>query len=278
MIKVQAATAAVTVASSNAKPAVHVADKNIVCHLTHNFNNPDSVAMAFTATGAVNLTMGPGDKLIGWEFGFVQFQKVNTISFFYAGKKRSEGSISVNVHKAPAMTQMLALDSKDNYSPWTKPGPRFTHKAPKISTLTGDHPLTKVGRELLNKTTKKTNFLFHVIDEREFTSVFSARDPLGVHEHLAHFTWKLRYDVKFTWKAGVPIPAVQSSSTFKTNAVVKGPPTDAGIVALLPTLAPPQANTLMLSAIVTAINGPQGANRTDNATQFANVPFDFFVD
>jgi hypothetical protein len=255
-----------------------VAAKNVVCHLTHNFNNPDSVATAFTATGKVNIALGPSDKLIGWEFGFVQFQKVNNIGFFYAGKKSSDGSISINVHKAPAMTQTLALDSNDTYSPWTKPGPRFTHKAPKITCVTGDHPLTKVGRELVNQTTKATNFLFHIVDEREFVSVFSARDPNGTMQHLAHFDWKLRYDVKFTWKGGTPTHQMQSSSTFKTGKVVQGPPTDQAIVALLPTLAGPQANTLMLAAIVKAINGGQGANRTDNAKHFINVPFDFFVD
>lgn len=273
-VTVHARTAAITLVGQNAKPGIDIKSEKVVCHLTNGYRREDSVSRAFQAVGSVRITLGPGDSLSGWQFGFLQFQKTNFAGYFYAGKAPSHGSVSILISEPPAMPQKLALDSNDNYSPWTVPQPRFEHFPPEINAGTGDHPLNRAATKVVNKITDKVNFLFHVVDHREFWSVFTAQNPAGNVQHLAHFRWELRYDFMFAWAGDKP-SVFRNGSSFKLGAVASGPPKEAEVSALLAKPSPPQANELMKKAVLRAISGSR-PNRADNQHWFANVPVTFF--
>jgi hypothetical protein len=58
--------------------------------------------------------------------------------------------------------------------PWKRKVPQFQFVAPEVESETGDHPAVMAGWELPNSNTNVTNFLFHIVDSREFWSVFTA--------------------------------------------------------------------------------------------------------
>jgi hypothetical protein len=274
-VVVHANTAQVTINSQGAHPDMKVEPQRMICHLTKGFGGVGSVGRAWTATGTVQVSVGPGDSLGLFQFGFVQFQEILDASFFYAGKHPSHGSVIFKVAEPPAMARKLALDSHDNQLPWTVVQPRFTRQGSLVTAKTGDHPLNKAEPKVRNRTTDRANFLFHVVDHRKFTTVFSAQDPAGAFTHMAHFTWELRYDFKVEWKASGAQIVSRQSPRFSMGRPIAGPPTDPKIVAHLADPQPPNANDEMLFAIVrTKKGGPP--NRQDLARRFANVPPTFF--
>ena len=152
-VNVQTNTASIAIHSQGAIPAITFNPKSAVCHLTKGFQSAEKVSSAWHATGQVDVSLGRGDTLSGWQFGFVQFQKILTASYFYVGKTSSHGSISLLVSKQPAMTNQFALDSHPGQVPYTVRQPRFTHSPPRITAPTRDHPLNKAGAVLKNKKT-----------------------------------------------------------------------------------------------------------------------------
>jgi len=274
---INAASAAITLKTGNAKPEFHIRDKTVVGHLTNGYDptTADAVRMneAWSATGTVRVTLNPGESLNDDQFGFVQFLRYKTTEFHYAGKSPDEGSISIFMNRAPALTQTLALDGEETFTPWTKDQnqKRFTFAAGVVTAVTGDHPMVKGGRELDNKKTNKKNFLFHLIDEREFTTVFAHSDPKFKFQYFAHFNWRLRYEAKFNWRQGNPLVASRDGTGIKFDSVVKGPPTDSSLQELLADPKGPMANNLMLKAVEQVIRTPAPENRKDFDKRFANV-------
>lgn len=268
-------TASITTNSAGAVPTITFNPKNAVCHLSKGFQNASKVASAWDATGTVNVSMGRGDTLAGWQFGFIQFQKILTAAYYYVGKFSNHGSISLLLSKPPAMTNQFSLDSHDGQVPYTVAQPRFKHNAPQISAPTRDHPLNKAGATLVNKTTNRTNYLFHILDHRKFWSIFTAQDASGTFNHLMHFTWEMRYDFMITYDGSSKPRVFRKNSHFRMGSPVNGPPTDKEVKPHLANPHPPNANMVMKKAIVNSLKGGK-PNRVDTNHWFANVPPSFF--
>jgi hypothetical protein len=293
MVTVDVASATITHDKSKVKLACHIIPSTAsgtgnpvaVGHMTQNFNvsksNDITAGHAWTADAEVGVS-GPQSEINTWEFGFMQFQKLNALNFFYAGLRAEYGGIAVNAHLPPAMIQAVCLDSDNAFSPWTNANTKgsavFDPKSGKVKVSTGDHPMHRVATMLGNNRTGEDNFLFQAIDDRDFWTVFVARDPAGNMQHLAHFRWKLRYEFTFKWRKGVPAGTfVGKPPTFDTP--VAGAPTEPLIQKLLKNPAQPQANSLMKQAILQAVATPNTANRKDLSVdeRFGVLPKDFWT-
>ena len=282
-VSVDAKSATLTLSTANARPDVAVRATSVVCHLTQGFDanehfdptKPNVSRLAWTCTGKVRVSKGAGETLTGWEFGFIQFQKVNSISMFYAGKTASAGAIVIQAHEPPIMPQKTALDSFVGFSPWTKASPRFKATGNEIEYGTGDHPMLAAGFSRKNRTTNQDNFLFHLINDREFFTIMSARDPDGKLTHLRNFRWTLRYDFKFNWRGGMPM-RVASASAIQFDAVQNGAPSAPELSGMLADPIGPFANDLGAAAILHSVTTSNPTNRKDLPQRFVNVPHDFF--
>jgi hypothetical protein len=274
-VTVQVNTASININSGGAIPAIAFNPKNSVCHLTKGFSNSNKVASAWDATGEVSISLGRGDTLSGWQFGFIQFQKILNAAYYYVGRVPSHGSISLLVSKVPAMTNHFALDSHPNQEPYTVAQPRFKHVAPKITAPTRDHPLNKAGASITNKKTSHPNFLFHIVDHRKFWSIFTAQDANGAFTHMMHFIWEMRYDFMITYDSGGKPRVFRRSPIFKMGSPIKGPPTDKEVTPHLANPHPPNANAIMRLALNNTVSGGK-PNRVDTDHWFANVPSTFF--
>jgi hypothetical protein len=210
---------------------------------------------------------------------------VNDITMIYGGNLPEFGGIVLNMSSPPAMKQKVALDSGSGFHPWTKlrvsiPGtvtpPRAQVNLGLVTTATGDHPTIAAGRQLTNNVTGKANFLFRVIDEREFWTVLAAMDSGGKMQYAAYFHWKVRYDMKFNWRGGAPLLASSTSSaTF--DAPVQGAPPDAALQALLKNPTTPYANDVMAATVVAALGSTTLPNRVDTPGREPFIPADFFA-
>ena len=282
-ITINPGTASITLNHSGAVPDVSIQTNRVVCHLTQGFSanevfdptRPNKSALAWTGAGKMKITKGPADKLDLWDFGFVQFQKVNSFSFFFAGKTASAGAISILAHEPPAMPHKTLLDSVSAFSPWTKGTPRFKRNGLDVECGTGDHPMVASALSLVNRLTNQQNFLFHIVNEREFFTALAAMDDRGVLIYVRHFHWKLAYDFKFNWRNNRPVKA-SSSSTLTFGTIEKGAPTAPELGSLLRSPLPPFANDAGKAAVTAAVTGFNTATRKDLPRRFANVPPTFF--
>ena len=169
-----------TVTEQGARPDVHINNSvgHIICHLTQGFNPgsfPADQGKALSAAAHVPL----GNGLEDTTFGFVQLARANFFGAFYSGRIPSEGSIGVIAHTPPALINPLMLDATG-----TPPDPFFIDPAstsfiaPKVNSSWGDHPACRVPLTKKNSSRSKVdNFLFQVIDDREFWTIFTAQDP-----------------------------------------------------------------------------------------------------
>jgi hypothetical protein len=204
------------------------------------------------------------------------------------------GSITVDAAKPPAITTKLLLDGTQNSSilPWTnsntsgskcvrRPFPLnpgaigvFPFYTPTASIKMGDHPMARVPAILINAKTNVDNHLLSVVDDREFWTIFAVRNPAKKFQFLAHFHAKLRWDIRFKWKAAIPFATMQAASSFKCDPVEMGPPKE--LQNLLKNPTGPIFNTQLQLAIKAAFPSPGTPNRMDADDQVAVVPKDFF--
>ena len=282
-VTINPALASITVDHSGAVPDVSIQANRVVCHLTQGFTTnevfdptrPNKSALAWKGTGKLKVAKGPADNLDLWDFGFVQFQKVNSFSFFFAGKTVSAGAISILAHEAPAMPQKTLLDSISAITPWTKSRPRFNRNGLDVECATGDHPMVASALSLVNRQTNQQNFLFHIVNEREFFTALAAMHDRGAVTYVRHFHWKLAFDFMFNWRNNQPVKA-RSSSTLTFGTIENGPPTAPELTALLRAPLPPFANDAGKAAVTAAVTGFSPTNRKDLGRRFANVPPTFF--
>jgi hypothetical protein len=276
-------TSRVTIAISapNVKPDVFINSTvgHVICHLTQGFNEtsfPTGQGDAFTAAAHMPLIMAPTDTLSGWDFGFVQFARANLCRIFYAGRRRSGGSIGVTVHVPPALPSQVALDGFSSASiPWFR-DPMLSFARPIVNAGWGDHPGLKVQLKLRNSNTNTDNLLFQIQDEREFWSIFSAKDPAGTLRYIAHFQWRVRWEFEFNWIGDKVFKRKTNSSFTIVQRKVDGPPTDTDVVPLLADPKAPRMSDLFVKALIQAIRGARGPNRSENTSWFTTVPRDFF--
>lgn len=266
------------VSDAGAKPDVFINPVgHIICHLTQGFNSgpfPAGQQNALTAAAHVPLGGGPS----GTTFGFVQIGRINVFGAFYAGRIPSEGSIGVQAHVPPALPTPVLLDAFGNPPlPWFIDPSNSSFVPPQIHASWGDHPASKVPLKLRNSATSNVdNFLFHFIDDRDFWTIFTAQDPGGALRYIAHFHWRVLYDVKLMWRNGQPQKRVSNSLFEMKQRNVKGRPPDADLQSMLNTPAGPRANIAFGAALTQAFFGARGANRGENPRRFAAVPLDFW--
>lgn len=278
MVTIQKNTAKLKVLTDGAVPALKVMSSHVVAHLTKGFSvdgDTEAFLPAVSINGTVQVSFGSRAELDRFKFGFIQIHRINRLDMFYAGKTVSDGAITIQVAEPPALAKKLCLDSEPEFSPWTHNTDFFVTEG-KVANFSVDHPASKAGFERGNRRTERKNFLFHLIDSRDLWTVFTALDPDGKFQHLAHVHWKVDYNFMFRWRDGRPQVMQDSSSMPKPDAVALGAPTDAELQPLLATPAPPHANELTRRGITLAVGGSP-PNRTDLVRRFANVPPDFFA-
>jgi hypothetical protein len=294
MVTIDTASATISQDVAKAKLACHImpaaasgtGNPLAIGNMTENFSvsksNDITAGHAWTATAEVGVT-GPAAEVNTWDFGFMQFQRLNALNFFYAGLRSEYGGIAVNAHLQPAMIQAVCLDSDNAFSPWThadtKGTKTFNAATGKVKVKTGDHPMHRVATMLGNDKTGEDNFLFQLIDDRDFWTVFVARDPAGTLQHLAHFHWHLRYEFTFKWRKAVPLATRAGRAELKFDAPAAGAPSEPSIQKLLKSPAQPQANSLMRQAILQAVAKPNTPNRKDTSVneRFGVIPKDFWT-
>ncbi|MGE0760489.1 MAG: hypothetical protein AB7O38_25980 [Pirellulaceae bacterium] len=212
---------------------------------------------------------GPIPGMTETEIGFIQFQRIKEQQFLYAGAKPDHGQVHLIISAAPAMPQTLALDSDNQFSPWTKPaGPQRMTVAPFggiATSITGDHPMVKVPLRIDNKVRFRENFLVTLIDHREYFTLFSVRQGQGGFDHLAFFHWTLHFTASLQWSGGSLVRVDSFGSKFDMGSVQPGVPLSPGLGKLLVSPRGPQANTIMRMALDAAVeNGIRTPNRKDD--------------
>jgi hypothetical protein len=271
-------SATMSVDTSGAVLALKLLNTHVIAHMTKGFSilgDADNYGAAVNFKGSVATRFGSKAEAATWEIGFIQLHRINRLAFYYAGAKRPDGAITIDATGMPALSTTLALDSENDFTPWTHADPFFMvgRRATNFST---DHPSSKAGYERKNVETGRTNHLFHLVDDRDLWTVLTARGPDRQWRHLAHMHWHLRYDFMLRWRDYSPQIFRNSSVLRRPDGFVLGAPADASLAPLLANPAPPHANALTRFAVTVAVNGVP-PNRIDQRERFANVPPDFFV-
>jgi hypothetical protein len=253
----------------------------VTCHLTNNFTperNLIKQKAAFHYQGKVGTSLSTKDSLKGWDFGFLQFCQWGTAEWFYAGIGPLDGGIRVQAHFL--LPTGPVLDSHEECRPWAWP-PDWEVHGGVVMREGGDHPCLRLDTMLKHKDTHQYNYLQRVELNRDFWTVFSARDPSHKFQHLAYFHWALNYKFEFVYRDGKPVVRGKRGSPWKPDPFVRGvPPTTAIPGALLtdawlanPT--PPLANAVGPQTIKAALSAPPPV-RVDEPRRFGAVPPDFF--
>jgi hypothetical protein len=188
----------------------------------------------------------------------------------------SEGSITVNASVPPALASPILYDGTGTPpDPWFEtPHPSFV--PPNISATWGDHPAIKIPLRLRNSGRNLDNFLFQVMLDREFWTIFTATDPAGKISYIGHFQWRVRFDVELMWRNQSAMLRRNKSFVTVIEAKVKGGPTEPALQSLLANPSGDRANTLYGKSILQAFFGSRGPNRTENDRWFVTVPYDFW--
>lgn len=243
--------------------------------MSHGLNkrDPESSGAALRIDGQVGITGNGGGSPSGFEVAFLQFVRFNFVGLFFAGRKRAEGSIGILVH--PALANTVLCDPNRTMPPWISER-TFTRDGKLAKNSMGDHPFLQSAQQGPNFNTGVPNFLFHMTDDRDFWSVFSVRSADGKFQHLMHFHWHVRRDVKFQWRGGVPSVARNASSFTADQPPTNGSPAEKALLTLLAAPGPPFANDELKASLPRAAGKPPNPHRSDNPTWFLNVTSDFF--
>ena len=204
---------------------------------------------------------------------FLQFVRFNSLFLSFAGRTRTEGFVVVSAVKAFPKT--LMLDPNRKMPPWMSEQ-KFTQDGKLAKNAMGDHPFLQSARQIPNFTTGVPNFIFRLIDDRDFWSVFSVRDSTGRFQHLMHFHWHVRHGVTFRWRGGTPEVASQGSTFSADPSPTRGAPTEPALTALLATPSGPNANDEMKAALPRAAARPPNPFRSDEPTWPVDLPDGFF--
>ena len=267
-----------TVTDGAAKPDVFVNPVgHVIAHLTQGFDAgsfPKGQGNALTAGAHVPLDGG----LDGTTFAFVQIGRSNFFGAFYAGRIPNEGSIGVLAHVPPALANPVMLDaSGETPVPFFQDPTRSSFVPPQVNSTWGDHPAIKIPSKLKNSNRSNVdNFLFHLIDDRDFWTLFTAQDSGGALRYIAHFRWQVRYDVQFAWRDGMPTPRNIRSFFRVHERNTKGRPTEPAIQGQLSAPGGVRANVAFGDAVTKSFFGARGPNRSENLRWFPAVPSDFW--
>lgn len=295
-ITVDAANAKITIKNAaKAVPSIFAmtagSNIGINTHLTNDFVAGTSkqairATDAFTATATVPLTVPAADQadLKNWNFGFIQFQTISSLTLYYAGSSRDRGETIIQAHIPPALTASTGRDHfNDPNPPWLRVGTTgdvvFKKASGLVSVDMGDHPMCLVGTDRKNSKSTYYNYLRRLSDIRTFHTIFSARDPKGTYQHLAHFKWTVTWDFDFQWKSsGTAVMFTPNAGTgFKMGQVTAGTPTDKTSVKFLndPNAAPKLGTNEQNAALLAALKG--APTKLESETYFGTVPENFWT-
>lgn len=262
MIQIDFDSATMTLEPETAKPATTASDKFVSTHLTKGFISPDVEAekngVAFHIRGEVDILADSQAELDDIAqgrriFNFIQVCRFNAIETTWTGRTPNEGEVTfVVVPPVPfSASQRVNLDSSKSSNPFMNNlRPTVTVagnvgqkiKAHLVAKM-GDHPNARLPlAPPQNRITRSPNFLHTRTDDREFFSVFVARDEQNVLQPpLAHMRWRLVYNLQLKWARRKPTPELVSP-IFQFDPFVKGGPTEAEIKAVVDNPVPPFAN------------------------------------
>jgi hypothetical protein len=276
----------VSLTTAGAQAGFHLTTPaHVYGHLTKGFSVVNDTAVMAHAWSAVATLNWDSQSTGGAEFGFIQFQENVGAGFDYVGATPADGSVRLLVTEPPAMTQKLALDSRDKAGckPFTlgQPG-RSDFNHPVVTIHTGDHPAVKVPKVLGNAATNKPNYLRSIFDKRKFWTVLAIKDGES-YTYLKHFTWAVTFEATFKWAGGAVKIEKSTSPGVSFDAVKNGPPVSQSLTALLQSPKGPMSNELMDAALTSAAKkGGHKTNREDfpDGTcggRISTLPADFFT-
>ncbi|MBL9010109.1 MAG: hypothetical protein JNL56_02915 [Alphaproteobacteria bacterium] len=247
-------------------------------HLTKGWNGKiwDADAITWTANAPSTIPAAERDS---WDFGFVQIAEATKFQAFYSSRIPSEGAIIVDYFIKPAMTQTILLDggSKTAPEPWYRDPAGAVLPNGRIQSASGDHPGLAVPLRLENKVCSYVkNYLFHVIMDRRFWTVFAAKPPGGTIQYVGHFAWRVRYEFMLKWQNKAAVVSKNDSVVTVPAKGESGRPAEAAIQAMLDDPKGPRANDVGTKAQMSAETGAD-PNRRDLPRRFANTPFDFWT-
>jgi hypothetical protein len=142
---------------------------------------------AWTATGRVQVNfdnpLADLQVIPNWNFGFLQFANVKEMRAEYIGRTDSDGSITIRPDLPPALTSSFGRD----HGGTTAPNPPWTSAATTgkstVNVTQGialndawDHPFSQWLLVLHNPKSGYENYLVEMIDDREFVTIFAAKD------------------------------------------------------------------------------------------------------
>ena len=217
-------------------------------------------------SGQVTL-LGNAPHLPGaWWAGFIQVEWVETNWAYYRGKDKVDGSLLVQMGRAPARLRQACRDTLDApvrqpvngifYGPPNYVWPATSNARYQESAAPGTVPVTLNPRHRdfpfdqkplvrRNAKTGKVNFLSEVQLEFHFCTMLAVRDEAGLFAILKHLYWNLRWQAKFepsnfamaASAAGWKPPTVEALGTGANVGVIHdGRPLDArfgGVVTAL---------------------------------------------
>jgi hypothetical protein len=294
MIQIDANSATMVVEPDGATPATTANTRFVSTHLTTGFISPDTPArknrIAFHIRGEVDVLADTQQDLADisngrFVFNFIQVCRVNQLESTWTGRTKNEGEVTFIVSQPPAFppNQRVSLDSDAASSPFmnnnrpavTVSGPAGQKTKAHLLARMGDHPNARAPLPPPQNTiTHAPNFLRERQFDRDFFSVFVARDDNGVLQPpLAHIHWRLFFDLRVKWLHGEAKPELRSP-IFQFDPVAKGGPTDAAVQAVLSNPVPPFTNDIIADAerngVLSHLNLQFSARRS------LLVPNDFF--
>jgi hypothetical protein len=301
-VVVNTGTAKLKIDKAKVTPDVHVfptgltSDPVVNAHLTNNFTPGTAgptgaqVKDAWTITGTVSVSAGPGDaaELAKWQFGFIQFQKINALNLYYNGQSRSQGGILITAQIPPALSNNPGRDhaDKDPNPPFMRVGTAGNLTVDTTKGLAtaevGDHPMLLAKTKMMNDKTGYTNYLAQLVDNRDFVTAFVARDPAGTYQYLSHVAWILVWNYTFTWKGGLPIKSKVTAGgkggvgTNFDMTEATGKPTQTWVQKMLtdPAAVAKLGTAEQNAALKAAVNGPP--TRQDFPDPVGHFPDNFF--
>lgn len=254
-IQINTDSVKITVDKEGAIPEtdVSVDGKSMLLHLTRNagpiigqvrtYNEGETSAI--NIIGLVEVKLDPSDSLAKLSFHFIQLSKLLVAQSVYAGQRSAEGSMAVNYATPPVFPARFAyeytLDSVadlfgKNVMPFTNLRPPNVLKKPggivSLVTDMDDHPVGKIPLARQNKRSDAVNFLYRASREVSFLTAFVVRNEAGVIQPLAHVTWRLVWRGNYRWIDRQCI-GTMAGQKFEVGDVIKAPPTDAGVAAMI---------------------------------------------
>jgi len=220
-----------TVAEQGAQPDVHINNSvgHIICHLTKGFDPgsfPNDQGKALNAGAHVPLGNGPEARPSA---SYSSRAPTSSALFTRAGS-RARAAWGAGQHPPGAPEPGDARRQRNSTRPVLHRSGHELVRKPADQLELGDHPACRVPLTKKNSSRSNVdNFLFQVIDDREFWTIFTAQDPGVAPVYLAHFHWKVRYEFEFTWRDSKAVLRRSNSSVSVPERNVKGRPTEGAL-------------------------------------------------